>query len=316
MKKSGVYKITNIINGKLYIGSSNNCKRRLREHFSQLRHNKHFNRKLQFAFNKYGESNFNFDIIEYVKNDDLLLEREQYYLNKILFADTDRKKFKKLSYNLNYKAERGGSYEFTSEMLKNMSERVKGSKNPMFGVKVKEEIKKQISNTLIDKYSGDNSFNYKGGYIKPKNKLELNTSVDNSQTNVVKSRQSEKSGKIVYQYTSKMELIQKWPSIKSASDNLKIDRNSIKKCCDGKARHAGFFIWRYENNLNIEYKYRENIILQLTPDGEVVNEFNQIVTAAETLKISRANIGKALKSGKKYYGYYWKHKNKINLNKT
>lgn len=308
MKKSGIYKITNIINGKMYVGSSNNCKRRLREHFSHLRHNKHFNRKLQFAFNKYGENNFKFDIIEYVENVGLLLEREQYYLNTLLFADTDRKIFKKLSYNLNYKAERGGSYDFTDEMLKNMSERVKGSKNPMFGVKLSEEIKKQISNSLSDKYIGDNSFNYKGGYIKPKNKLELNTSIDIIQTNFVKSRQCEKSGKIILQYNSNMELIQKWPSIKSASDNLNISRSSIKKCCEGIARHAGFFIWRYEDKLNIEYKYRKNTIQQIDDNHTIVNEFNQIVIAAETLKINRKYIGKALKTGKKYCGFYWKYK--------
>jgi group I intron endonuclease len=309
MINSGIYKITNIINGKMYIGSSNNCKRRLREHFSKLRHNKHFNVKLQFAFNKYGENNFNFDIIEYVDNVDLLLEREQYYLNTLLFADTDRKIFKKLGYNLNYKAERGGSYDFTDEMLKNMSERFKGSKNPMFNVKLSEEMKKQISDSLYDKYSGDKSFNYKGGYIKPKNKLELNSTIDIIQIKTTKTRQSEKSGKIILQYNSKMVLIQKWPSIKSASDKLNISRSSIKKCCEGMARHAGFFIWRYEDNTNVEYKYREKTIQQIDDNYNVVNEFHQIVIAAETLKLNRKYIGKALKTGKKYYGFYWKYKN-------
>lgn len=308
MEKSGIYKITNIINGKMYIGSSNNCKRRLKEHFSKLRCNKHYNKKLQFAFNKYGENNFNFNIIEYVEDVNLLLEREQYYLNTLLFADTDCKIFKKLSYNLNYKAERGGSYDFTDEMLKNRAERFKGDKNPMFGVKLSEEMKKQISDSLFDKYSGDKSFNYKGGYVKPKNKLELNTTIDTTQTNFVKSRQSEKSGKIILQYNSEMVLIQKWSSIKSASDKLNISRSSIKSCCEGISRHAGFFIWRYENNLNVEYKYREKIIQQVDDNDNVVNEFSQIVIAAETLKINRKNIGKCIKTGKKYYGFYWRYK--------
>lgn len=53
--ESGVYKISNKINGKVYIGSSCNLKRRKYSHFSKLRKGLHNNRYLQNSWNKYGE---------------------------------------------------------------------------------------------------------------------------------------------------------------------------------------------------------------------------------------------------------------------
>ena len=37
----GIYEIINILNNKIYIGSSNNLKRRESQHFSNLKLNKH-----------------------------------------------------------------------------------------------------------------------------------------------------------------------------------------------------------------------------------------------------------------------------------
>ena len=56
--------ITNKINDKKYIGSSRNISQRKRSHLHKLRHGKHENAHLQNAFNKYGEEDFEFSIIE------------------------------------------------------------------------------------------------------------------------------------------------------------------------------------------------------------------------------------------------------------
>lgn len=63
-KKSGIYYIWNLVNNKLYIGKSVNVKKRIAEHKRQLRANKHFNNHLQMAWNKYGEENFMFTVVE------------------------------------------------------------------------------------------------------------------------------------------------------------------------------------------------------------------------------------------------------------
>lgn len=79
-KKSGIYQIRNLVNGKVYVGSAVNLRTRRNRHFSYLRNNCHANRKLQNAFNKYGEENIVFEVVEIVADKYNLLEREQYYI--------------------------------------------------------------------------------------------------------------------------------------------------------------------------------------------------------------------------------------------
>jgi group I intron endonuclease len=76
----GIYKIRNIINDKFYIGSAKDIKRRWRRHKCGLRGNKHENLVLQRAWNKYGEENFVFEIVEICEMKELL-ELEQKYLD-------------------------------------------------------------------------------------------------------------------------------------------------------------------------------------------------------------------------------------------
>lgn len=82
LEVSGIYILTNSVNGKRYIGSSNNIRKRLWKHRSLLRHNKHENPYLQNAWNKYGEDMFAFAVIETCETD-VLLEREQYYIDTL-----------------------------------------------------------------------------------------------------------------------------------------------------------------------------------------------------------------------------------------
>lgn len=63
--KCGIYKIENITNNECYIGQSINIPRRKYIHFSNLRNNKSPHKKLQKAWNKYGEENFIFKILLY-----------------------------------------------------------------------------------------------------------------------------------------------------------------------------------------------------------------------------------------------------------
>lgn len=76
-KISGIYKITNIINNKYYIGSGICVSRRINDH-KKREHNIHLKR----SFNKYGLENFTFEIIEECEKENLL-QREQYYINTL-----------------------------------------------------------------------------------------------------------------------------------------------------------------------------------------------------------------------------------------
>ena len=61
--KTGIYKITNQINGKFYIGSSKDLSRRKKYHFRLLKKGINHSILLQRAVNKYGLDNFIFEVI-------------------------------------------------------------------------------------------------------------------------------------------------------------------------------------------------------------------------------------------------------------
>lgn len=78
-----IYKITNLETNKIYIGSAISFKKRCTRHLRDLKNKKHHSIFLQRAWDKYGEHNFIFQIIEEVKSKELLLEREQYYIDNL-----------------------------------------------------------------------------------------------------------------------------------------------------------------------------------------------------------------------------------------
>lgn len=82
----GVYCFKNKINNKIYIGSTKNLRKRFVQHISDLRLNKHHSIHFQNAWNKYKEENFEYNVIELVEDISILLVREQYYLDTLLFA--------------------------------------------------------------------------------------------------------------------------------------------------------------------------------------------------------------------------------------
>jgi group I intron endonuclease len=91
---SGVYQIKNLVNGKVYIGSSATIKKRWREHKKLLRRRKHHNRYLQHAWNKYGEANFVFEILEECLPEKLIL-LEQKWMDLLHSCD------QQFGYNIN-----------------------------------------------------------------------------------------------------------------------------------------------------------------------------------------------------------------------
>ena len=81
---SGIYKITNTINGKVYVGSAVNFDTRWKEHIRELRKGKHHSSALQNAWDKYGEEKFEFSIIEECERTrKVLLGREQYWIDTL-----------------------------------------------------------------------------------------------------------------------------------------------------------------------------------------------------------------------------------------
>lgn len=79
-QKCGIYKIT--CNEHSYIGSSINIYYRLKRHISDLLRNKHANKYMQNAFNKYGKDSFNFEVIEECSRV-VLIKTEAHYIQSM-----------------------------------------------------------------------------------------------------------------------------------------------------------------------------------------------------------------------------------------
>lgn len=121
MNRSGIYKLTNTVNGKVYVGSAVNLGNRKENHYACLRNNKHKNERLQHSWNKHGETSFEFSILEYVEDKNNLIEREQYWMDFYEVAGDD-------GYNISPKAGSSLGVKHTAETRKRMSEANIGKK--------------------------------------------------------------------------------------------------------------------------------------------------------------------------------------------
>lgn len=108
LDKIGIYSIINKINNKLYIGStSDSFRKRWNLHKHHLRNNKHKNSHLQYSWNKNGENNFEFIILEICDDKLKVLEIEQKYIDKEDFENL---------YNINPFAT--GGLQFSEESIR------------------------------------------------------------------------------------------------------------------------------------------------------------------------------------------------------
>lgn len=119
-----IYSITNVINNKRYIGKSNFLERRIDNHLRELRNNRHGNKHLQKAWNKYGESNFIIEIIEKIDNENILNDREIFWINAY------SSHISKFGYNKTMGGDGGNTNE---EIREKISNKLKGENHPLYG---------------------------------------------------------------------------------------------------------------------------------------------------------------------------------------
>ena len=179
---SAVYQILNQSNGKCYVGSSVDVKRRWRRHLVDLRRGRHCNPHLQGAFCKHGEDVFLFSVLEQVTPEGLV-GREQHYLDVL-----------KPEYNIAPMAGSQLGFRHTSEARQKMSEAHKGKRlsaetrrrvsnglrgegNPMYGKHLSAEHRAKLSMAL----SGKRSPMY-GKHLSSETRAKLSTAKMGHQT--------------------------------------------------------------------------------------------------------------------------------------
>ena len=230
-KISGIYCIENLSTGKKYIGQSVNIQDRWYKHKNELNNNHHDNDYLQKAWNKYGELDFKFYILETCEKDKLD-ELERYYIEYYNTLDRDK------GYNL----KSGGQY--SNIQSKEVREKIsKANKKAYQNSNLKEIRKidalKQWANPEIkEKITGKNN----GMYGKTHSK-EAREKI----SKVQKGRVSSKRNLIP---VICIETNQKYNCAADAQKELNTS-TSVLDVCKGNRKTAGGYHWKFlmENNI-------------------------------------------------------------------
>lgn len=144
-KVSGIYIFKNIINNKMYIGSTNKMSNRISTHLQMLTYKKHHSVKLQRAINKYSQFNFQLQIYIYYNLDrDFLYDIEEYLITTL---DSYKN-----GYNMVINSRSHLDKKYSSEVKEKMSQSRKN-------IKCTEEHKKKIGITKSIQNSGEGNPN-------------------------------------------------------------------------------------------------------------------------------------------------------------
>lgn len=296
----GVYKITNSITGKYYIGYAKDINKRFKEHRNTLKNGNHQNIILQRSYNKYTLNSFTFEILHTYDNIEYAKNKELEYLENLEIKD--------LLYNLHYNNSGGDilsnhpdridiinritntvndNYSKMTDQEKKEKHGQPGEKNGMFGKTHTEKVKKIISESsknkskeVIKKISehaktrtGDKNPFY-GKKVSDENKNKI------SESNKTRKNNVETSKKITIDNIN-------YNSLSEASEKLKIPIPTISWRIKSKTK-------KFEN-----YKYtdEENIKVSLSTKISINNvEYNSVEEASKKLNVTNGYISRRLNS--------------------
>lgn len=142
----GIYKITNLINGKVYIGQSINIEHRIRGHISASfnENDSSYNQPIHAAIRKYGPNNFSYEILENCGLSELD-QKEIYYIS--FYESMEKNK----GYNLTRGGEGGVCFNPEIEQRRRQTVKKKYGQEHLMHV---PEIKDKIIQTQTEKWGG------------------------------------------------------------------------------------------------------------------------------------------------------------------
>lgn len=241
---SGIYTITNLVNHKIYVGLGANAYDRMCNHRMKLRRGAHINIYLQNAWNKYGEENFKFEILEKWSIEHLH-SMENWWCNMLNVHN------RKYGYNIQPTNPEGRCYSATAETRERMRQsRLKYVKEygipprsaacrerlriSNTGKKASEETLKKMRNRVVSEETRrKNSIAHKGWLP----------------TEAMKKASKRATAVPIIQYSVLGEFIKEWESMSDAAKSIGTNPLNISRCCNPKCvnnKTAKGYIWKYK----------------------------------------------------------------------
>ena len=225
----GIYKITNLINGKCYVGQSIHIEKRWRDHISTA---KNKNRGVEYtypmynSFRKHGTENFKFEILELVPNRKDLTKKEQFYYDLYKPEYSTRQPKENIS-NVTSKAVHKIDMETLEIIETYYSAKEAGRKHNINGSNIAKTCRS------LQVTAGGFYWCYQKDYHKdwkPKerdiNTIQRKVSKFDLQNNFIKS----------------------YDNIKQAAKENNVSPSNVTLVCRGVYKQAKGFIWRYTNS--------------------------------------------------------------------
>lgn len=224
---SGIYCIENIINNKKYIGQSIHIKERWTKHIAELNNGTHHNDYLQKAWNKYGEENFSFYILEECSIN-LLDEKEICYINK----------YDSMNRSYGYNLTSGGQLRKNSiskETRDKISHAVKNSY-------VNSELKEIRRLQRLEYWANPKN---KEKIIGQNNVMHGIHHTDESKRKMSEHKKGIRSWRRNVTPVLCIESNQIYNDATDAGKILNLDSSTILKVCQGKRKTCGGYHWEF-----------------------------------------------------------------------
>ena len=276
-----VYKITNQINGKCYIGSTINLKQRWRTHRSIMNQSNspQYNYPLYCAFRKYGIDNFSFEVIKDDFNS--IEEMQSYEKDMIIFYDSVKNGYNQTYFtdcisnsieNLNKYQQKIQCKCAWVDKNQNIIEKYSSYHE---AARAQGEGEDQDWASIIRRVCKGETKSFRGKIFRDLDKDDKVISLDiNFDNIIIRNKQQNASNKNNYLVQGIIGIPLDNPdkpiyfkNITEASIKLNIPRKSISDCINGSKRYSVVhnIIWRkltvygdiIENEINIEEKIKE-----------------------------------------------------------
>ena len=290
----GIYKITNLINGKIYVGKSIDIQRRFRSHINEsLDENKpSYHHAIHRAMRKYGSDNFSFDILEEC-TEDKLNEREIYWISFFDCCVLD-------SSDKGYNMTRGG--DGSSSLDVNKIRKLWDE-----GLSI-NEIAEQLQ---CDRHTVSEHVKCYENFNEEENKRRKYSLI---------SRHRSKS---IKQYNLDGDFICQYESILDASEKTGVGYRTICSNIQGQSSSAGGFQWTYQDTAppgkhNVKGNGYKVPVVQLDLEYNFIKEFQSMKDAAQEVGLLCSNsLYYALKNKEKMIkGFHWMYKTDYEADKN